>query len=182
MGRVLERLKARSFWAAGLALAVLNASSVAHAQASSSRSPATAPILGNTIVGTSNTVFSVSVTGVVARDSGTAIRISNASVTVPTITIGCTGGPCNGKRIRVTITATGGSPGASIVLFRVGSLSNGKVYTNGVPTPAASLTFDINAIGNNGTTSFPLGMNIQLIANTTGGAKTFTYSVTATRL
>jgi len=82
----------------------------------------------------------------------------------------------------VTITATGGSPGASIVLFRVGSLSNGKVYTNGVPTPAASLTFDINAIGNNGTTSFPLGMNIQLIANTTGGAKTFTYSVTATRL
>ncbi len=149
--------------------------------------PATAPVLGTTIRGSSATVFSISTTGVVTRLSGNGIRMSSASVTVPTISFNCgllnLSGLCALRQLRVTIIPLAGSGPASIVKFRVGGLA-GTTYVGGsAPAEGSSVTFDVNPLGLLSTASFQLGMDVQLAANAAPtGLQTFTYQVTVTML
>ena len=57
VGRLVDRLKARSSWTAGPTLLVLGADAIAHAQATISRTPARAPISGNVVQGASDATF-----------------------------------------------------------------------------------------------------------------------------
>ncbi|ATQ43878.1 hypothetical protein [Caulobacter mirabilis] len=167
--------------AAGLALAP--GAALAQIQVT----PATAPVLGTTIRGSSVTVFSISTTGVVTRLSGNGIRMSSASVTVPTISFNCgllnLSGLCALRQLRVTIIPLAGSGPASIVKLRVGGLT-GTTYVGGSPPPeGTSVTFDVNALGLLSTASFQLGMDVQLAANATPtGLQSFAYQVTVTML
>lgn len=155
--------------------------SAAQAQVTVSRSPATAPVLGNTVRGSTTTVFSISNTGAVTRLSGSAIRLSTASVTVPTITIYCGVLGCITRRMRVTIAPAGGSGNATITKFRVSSLS-GASYYSGAPAEASSITFDLNAVGYLNSATFKLAMDTELAAGQASGVETFNYTVTATLL
>ncbi len=151
------------------------------ARAQVARTPATAPILGTTVRGTSATTFSVSTSGVVTRLSGNAIRLSSASVTVPTISVSCgvlnLAGLCALRYLRVTITpVTGGQ--AAISKFRVANLSGATYRTGSAPAEAASLTFDLNPLGLTATATFTLAMDMVLAANAPTGAYTFDYVVT----
>lgn len=152
------------------------------AAAQISHTPATAPVLGTTVRGSSATTFSVSTAGVVTRTSGNAIRLSSSSVTPPTISINCgllnLGSLCLARYIRVTITPVAGGT-ASISKFRVGSLTGGATYRSGsAPAEAATLVFDINPLGLFSTANFVLGMDMTLAANAPSGAYTFDYVVT----
>jgi len=159
-------------------LMVLGFAGAASAQVTIGRSPATAPVLGTTVRGSTATVFSISSTGAVTRLSGTAIRLSSASVTVPTISIYCNLSNCITRRMRVTITPAGQSSNASIVNFRVSNLTGASYYT-GAPAEASSITFDLNPIGLLGTATFKLAMDVQLAAGSGLGVETFNYTVTA---
>lgn len=151
------------------------------AQVTVSRSPATAPVLGNTVRGSTTSVFSISSTGAVTRLSGSAIRLSTASVTVPTITIYCGVLSCITRRMRVTIAPAGGSGDATINKFRVSNLS-GASYYSAAPAEASSLTFDLNAVGYLNSATFKLAMDTELAAGPSSGVETFNYTVTATLL
>jgi hypothetical protein len=152
------------------------------ADASVTRSPATAPTLGTTIRGTSATTFSISTAGVVTRTSGNAIRLSSSSVTTPTLSINCgllnLSGLCAVRYIRVTITPVTGSGPASISRLRIGSLSGATYRTGSPPADAASLTFDLNPIGLLSTATLRLGMDVVLAANPASGSYAFDYIVT----
>jgi len=151
------------------------------ARAQVSHTPATAPVLGTTIRGSSATTFSIATSGAVTRTSGNAIRLSSASVTAPTISLNCgllnLAGLCALRYIRVTITPVVGSQ-ASITKFRVGSLSGATYRSGSAPAEASSLTFDLNPLGLLGTASFVLGMDMTLAANAPSGPYTFDYVVT----
>lgn len=170
------------------ALSILIATSLAFAaprqaiaDASVTRSPATAPTLGTTIRGTSATTFSISTAGVVTRTSGNAIRLSSGSVTTPTLSINCgllnLSGLCAIRYVRVTITPVNGG-GASISRLRVGSLSGATYRTGSPPADAASLTFDLDPIGLLSTATLRLGMDVVLAANAASGSYAFDYIVT----
>ena len=154
----------------------------AFANASVTRSPATAPTLGTTIRGTSATTFSISTAGVVTRTSGNAIRLSSGSVTTPTLSINCgllnLSGLCAIRYIRVSITPVTGSGPASIARLRVGSLSGASYRTGSPPADASSLTFDLNPIGLLSTATLRLGMDVVLAANAASGSYAFDYIVT----
>lgn len=154
----------------------------AFADASVTRSPATAPTLGTTIRGTSATTFSISTAGVVTRTSGNAIRLSSGSVTTPTLSINCgllnLSGLCAIRYIRVSITPVTGSGPASIARLRVGSLSGASYRTGSPPADASSLTFDLNPIGLLSTATLRLGMDVVLAANAASGSYAFDYIVT----
>lgn len=162
--------------------ALLMAAGPAFAQATVTRSPATAPTLGTTIRGSSATTFSISTAGVVTRASGNAIRLSTGSVTTPTLTINCgllnVSGLCAVRYIRVTITPVTGSGPAAITRLRVGSLSGATYRTGGAPAEAATLSFDLNPLGLLSTATIKLGMDVQLAANAASGNQTFDYLVT----
>ncbi|GAA0620551.1 hypothetical protein GCM10009422_15270 [Brevundimonas kwangchunensis] len=153
---------------------------VAHAQLAVSRSPATAPVLGNTIRGSSATTFQITSDGVVTRASGNAIRISSSSVTTPTITMTCNSfaSVCYQRYVRVTITPVSGSGPAEISRLRVGSLSGTTYRTGSAPAESASLQFDLNPLGWYGSATFKLGMNVLLAANAASGTDTYDYLVT----
>ena len=159
-----------------------NAPRDALADASVTRSPATAPTLGTTIRGTSATTFSISTAGSVTRTSGDAIRLTSGSVTTPTLSINCgllnLSGLCALRYIRVTITPVTGSGPATISRLRVGGLSGATYRTGSAPTEAASLTFDLNPIGLLSTATLQLGMDVVLAANAASGAYSFDYIVT----
>lgn len=159
---------------------LLVAGTPAHAQLQVSRSPATAPALGTTIRGATATTFTISTTGAVSRVSGDAIRMSNASVTTPTISISCgllnISGLCALRYVRVTITPAGGSGAAHISKLRIGSLS-GTSFRTGAPAEASSLVFDLNPLGLFGTATFKLGMDVLLDAGAASGPQTFDYLV-----
>lgn len=165
-----------------VATSLLAAPQQALADASVTRSPATAPTLGKTIRGASATTFSISTAGVVTRTSGDAIRLSSGSVTTPTLSINCgllnLSGLCALRYVRVTITPVSGSGAASISRLRVGSLSGATYRTGSPPADAASLTFDLNPIGLLSTATLRLGMDVVLAANAASGAYTFDYIVT----
>lgn len=164
--------------------AALLSPTVASAQAYISRSPSTAPVLGQTIRGMSTTTYSISTSGGVTRVSGDAIRLTNASVTTPTITITCgflNLSFCSVRNLRVTITPVV-DDGPYITRLRVGSLSGTTYRTGSAPSDAASLTFDLNPIGIFGSASFRLGMDVVLPANSPSGVQTFDYVVTVTLL
>ena len=161
---------------------LFSAPGAAVADASVSRSPATAPSLGTTIRGTSATTFSISTAGAVTRTSGNAIRLTSDSVTAPTLSINCgllnLSGLCTLRYIRVTITPVTGSGAATISRLRVGGLSGATYRTGSAPTEAASLSFDLNPIGLLSTATLKLGMDVVLSANAASGVYSFDYIVT----
>lgn len=161
-------------------VSVLLAGTPALAQLQVTRSSATAPALGTTIRGSTTTTFTISTTGAVSRASGNAIRLSNASVTTPTVTISCgllnLNSLCALRYVRVTITPSGGSGVAHISRFRIGSLS-GASYRSSAPVDASSLVFDLNPLGLFGTATFKLGMDVELNAGAASGSQTFDYLV-----
>jgi hypothetical protein len=157
------------------------AASPAAAQVAVSRSPATAPSLGRVVAGSSTTVFSVSAGGAVTRTSGDAIRLTTAGVTAPTVTVTCmTLVNCTLRDVRVTVTASGGSGGASITRFRIGTLSGGT-YRTSAPAEGASLTFDLRPLGMGGSASFPLGVDVSVTAGSLGDAS-YSYSISVVML
>jgi hypothetical protein len=166
-------------WSFTLALAA--ASLVAGmAQAQISLSPRTSPALGNTIQGSTTTTFSLSTSGAVTRISGDAIRLSNSSVTAPTVSFSCgllnLGGLCALRPLRVTI-APSVSDGARISRFRVSNLS-GATYRNGAaPADGQVVTFDVNPLGLLSTGSFRLGMDIEVAGRATPGIYPLSYTV-----
>lgn len=152
----------------------------AAAQLQVSRSPATAPVLGDTIPGTAATTFRISTTGAVTRTSGNAIRISTASVRAPTVTLQCTNNSnnCRSRDIRVTILPVPASGPASITRLRISGLTNGGQFEGGAPGEGAVLQFEVKALGSR-STSFDLGMDVRLAANAGAGDHDFDYLVTA---
>ena len=137
-----------------------------------------APRLGTTIRGSATTVFRVTASGDVSRISGNAIRLSNASVQSPTITLNCGSfdSSCAYRYLRVRITPATGTGVAKITRLRVGSLSGGQFY-GGRPSDAAALDFYLYPL-NRATASFDLGMDVSLAANAPGGNHDFGYLVT----
>lgn len=156
-----------------------------NAQVVATRSPASAPVLGQVLRGSSTTQFQISPAGVVTRLSGDAIRMSSANVTAPTITITCgllnLDGLCALRRMRVTISASGHSADASIVKFKVANLAGGLFYLT-PPADAAVIIFDLNPIGVLGSVSFNLGMVVELAPGAATGVETFNYTVQAVLL
>mgnify|MGYP001402989072 CR=1 FL=1 len=165
-----------------LAFGGLVAPGHALAQATVTRSPATAPTLGTTIRGTSATTFSISTSGAVTRTSGNAIRLSSSSVTTPTITVNCgllnLSGLCALRHVRVTITPAPGSGPAAISRLRIGGLSGATYRSGSAPPEGSSLSFDLNPIGLLGSATFHLGMDVVLAANASSGTYAFDYVVT----
>jgi hypothetical protein len=154
------------------------------AQIRVSATPAVAPDLGKVIMGSTATTFRVSVQGGVTRVSGDAIRLSNAAVTAPTISIDCAllnlTNLCALRYMQITVQPAGGSGAASLPTLRVGSLT-GASFRNGQPAEASAVTFVLNPVGL-GTTTFKLGMDVRLAPGTTTGPLTFNYIVTASFL
>jgi len=155
----------------------------AHAQLAVTHSPATAPVMGTAIRGTSATTFSISGGGAVTRTSGDAIRLTSGGVTPPSISISCgllnLSSLCALRQVRVTIQPA--STGvASISKFRVSGLSGATYKTGSPPAEASSITFDLNPLGLFGTAQFTMAMDVLVAANAGSGAKTFDYTVTAT--
>lgn len=164
-----------------ITLLTMMVAGTAHAQATVTRSPATAPTLGVTIRGTTPTTFSISSTGAVTRTSGNAIRLTGGSVTTPTLSVNCgllnLSGLCALRYVRVTITPVG-TGFATITRFRIGTL-HGATYRSGTAPPdGATLTFDINPLGLLSTATFQLGMDVTLAANAPSGTYGFDYVVT----
>jgi len=164
-------------------VALLGASTpnLAHADATVTRSPATAPNLGTTIRGTTATTFSISTSGVVTRTSGDAIRLTSGSVTTPTLSVNCgllnLSGLCALRYVRVTIMPVG-SGSATITRLRVGSLSGATYRSGSAPAEGSTLTFDLNPLGLLSTATFHLGMDVTLAANAPTGTYGFDYLVT----
>jgi hypothetical protein len=169
---------------ASLALAVafsLAAVAPAAAQLTVQRSPAQAPTLGTTIRGSSPTVFSISPTGGVSRISGDAIRLTNASVRTPTITVSCGPNPfdsaCAIRYIRVIITPAPGRGPASITRLRVGPLQGSRYTSGSTPAEGSTLDFVISPLGLFRDASFELGMDVRLAGGAPGGEHVFDYVV-----
>lgn len=164
-------------------LAVAAAPDTARAQLQVTRAPATAPTLGTTIRGSSATTFSISTSGAVNRTSGNAIRLSNAGVVPPTVTVSCgllnISGLCALRHVRITITPVVGSGPAKITRFRMGSLSGASYRSGAAPADGASISFDIQPLGLFGAATFGLGMDVLLNANAVSGVYGFDYVVTA---
>lgn len=158
----------------------LGASS-ANAQVAVSYAPATSPVLGTVVRGTSVTTFSVATSGAVTRTGGDAIRLSTAQTTTPTVSISCgllnLSGLCALRNIRVRIQSASASQ-ATVTRLRVGSLT-GATYATSAPAEASSLTFDLNPIGLLNTATFKLGMDIQVPAGASSGVNNFNYTVSA---
>lgn len=140
--------------------------------------PAVAPDLGRVVAGRATTTFSITTGGVVTRTSGDAIRLNSSTVTTPTITVTCSVGVdlCALRKVTVTITPVAGAGPASIVLFRVGSLTT-ATFRDGAPTAAASMSFVLNAFGYASAT-FLLGMDAQLAGAAASGQTTLAYTIT----
>lgn len=159
----------------------LGAPGLAHAQATVTRSPATAPTLGTTIRGSTATTFTISTSGVVTRTSGDAIRLTSGTVTTPTFSVNCgllnMSGLCALRYIRVTITPVGGGA-ATVTRLRVGALSGATYRSGGAPAEGPSVTFDLNPLGLLSNASFRLGMDVTLAANAPSGTHGFDYLVT----
>lgn len=144
-----------------------------------SRTPASAPVLGTVIRGASATTYSISTNGVVTRTAGDAIRLSNASVDTPTITLSCGWvARCLSRPVRVTIRPGGNAGDASIVKLRRGSVS-GYGYSISAVSEGQTLVFDLPVIGPFRQVTFDLGMDVKLEAGAQARVHTFSYTVTA---
>jgi hypothetical protein len=167
-------------------LVAVFAASAAQAEIAVTTSPTSAPVLGTVVRGSSATTFSVATNGAVTRTSGDAIRLSNASVTTPTVSINCgllnLPGLCALRQIRVTVQPAGTTGQATITKLRVGSLTGATYATGSAPAESSSITFDLNPIGLLGTASFKIGMDMLLPGNTTTTVNNVNYTVTATLL
>lgn len=139
-------------------------------------SPAGAPALGTVIRGASATTFAITPDGTVTRVSGDAIRLSNAGVTAPTVSIRCSP-KCNGQPLRVTIRPGGGSSEAGIVGLSLGPVS-GAHMIGAPPAPGPVLVFEIRMVGETGEAVFPLGMDVRLAAGAQSLTHAFSYVVT----
>lgn len=177
-------------WAAGLIAGLGLISGGASAQTVTVvLSPTTnAPGLGKVVRGAATTTFMIDAATGAVTQTGPAVRLTAGSATTPTVSITCGGmggGQCNGRQMRVEITASGSGP-AQFAQFSVGSLSCASgctaTYVGGAPTPAASLDFTISGIANNKTGSFKLGSNVTVASSGLTGLQTFTFTVKATLL
>jgi hypothetical protein len=140
----------------------------------------TTPILGSVLAGSAATTFSVSNSGVVTQ-SGNAIRMTSAPVTVPTYTVTCTGSLlCVTNTMRITVAVAGASGPATITALRVGNMTTGLYLLGIPPLPSSSMFFDLLPLA--APITFTLGMDVLLPASAPAGTDTFTYTVTATRL
>lgn len=144
-------------------------------------SPASGPALGRTVRGSSATTFTISTAGVVSRASGDAIRMSNTSVSAPTVNFSCgflnLSQLCLTRTARVTIAPAGGTGPASITRFRISNLSGTTYRSGSAPAEAGVLVFDLNPLGLFGTVSFKLGMDVLLAAGAATGTATYSYTV-----
>lgn len=165
--------------AAVCAVAALTAGTARASDITVNRTPASAPLLGTVIRGSSATTYSISTSGAVTRTSGNAIRLSNASVTAPTITLSCGWTfDCSVRTVRVTIAPAGNAGDASIVTLRRGSVSGYLIPILSV-SEGQTLTFDLPPMGPLRQVSFPIGMDVQLAAGAAARVHTFSYTVTA---
>ena len=144
-----------------------------------------APDLGRVVVvGGGATAFSIdAASGAVTRlAGGSAIRLTTASATSPTVTLSCSGGAlaCSTLPVQISITAVAGSGSASITQFSVSSLSN-ATFMGGAPAAAATLNFSLNPIGAQ-TATFQLGTRVSVSGTATAGPHSFSYVVSASLL
>lgn len=171
-------------WILALFAAVLltAAPGLAKAQIAVSRTAGINPQLGVAIRGSTATTFSVSTSGAVTRTSGDAIRMTTGSVRVPTISVSCGAKPntddCRNSHIRIYIVPVSSAGPASITRFRVTSISNGSFDAGSPPAEGATLTFDLNPLGNR-TATFDLGMDVRITAGAASGLDTYDYYVVA---
>jgi len=154
----------------------------AHAQIAVSYSPAGSPALGRIVRDSGASTFTISTSGTVTRTSGSAIRLSSASVTPPTITISCgflnLDNFCALRQVRVTVQAVSNS-NAQITHFYIGSLAGNLLWAGTAPSSGPSMTFDLKPLGLLGTGTFTLGMDVWISGGLTSGSYTFDYIVTA---
>ena len=148
-------------------------------------SPATdAPDVGRVVVvGGGATTFSIdAATGAVTRlAGGTAIRLTTASTTAPTVSISCSGGAsCSTNQVQVSVAAIAGGGPAGFVQFSVAGLTN-ATFAGGAPAPAASLNFSLNPIGAQ-TASFSLGAQVSVSGTAASGPHSYSYVVSASLL
>lgn len=155
----------------------------AHAQIQVAYSPTGSPALGRIVRDSGASTFTISTSGAVTRTSGSAIRLSGASVTPPTITISCgflnLDGLCALRQVRVTVQAVPNA-NAKITHFYISSLLGNLLYAGQTPPSGSSMTFDLKPLGLLGTGSFTLGMDVWISGALASGTYTFDYVVTAT--
>lgn len=165
--------------AATLALATLAVVPAEAADITVTRSVASAPVLGRVVRGSAATTYSISTSGLVTRTAGNAIRLSNAAVTVPVITISCSRShDCSYRSIRIIIAPSGKWGDAEIVKLRRGTVS-GLASSVSPVSEGSILVFDLPALGSSRQASFPIGMDVRLDANADGGVHLFSYTVVA---
>lgn len=143
--------------------------------------PASGPTLGATLRGSSATTFSIGTSGVVTRTSGNAIRLSNATVTAPTVYFNCgllnLSHLCLARPVRVTIAPAPGSGPASITRFRMSNMSGTSYRLGSTPGEAEVLVFELEPLGLLRTVSFRLGMDVQLAGGSASGDWAYAYTV-----
>ena len=143
--------------------------------------PTATPSLGKVIATSGTSTFRIATDGTVTRTSGTAVRLSNAAVSAPTVTLDCgllnLASLCVLRRVRVTVVPVANSGPAKITELRMGNLSGVTLY-GAAPTPGATLTFDLNAMGILPIT-FKLGMDVAVQSGSVTGDQTFAYTVNA---
>lgn len=168
------------------AAALVPAGSPARADIVSVSPSATAPNLGK-VAQDATTDFTINPSTGVVTQSGTAKRISTASVTVPVITVTCNSTPVNcngGNRVATVRIAAGGTTGtgsATITSFNI-TTPTGTGISVGTFTPGPAPSFTITFPNGGGAATFNLGMTIRAPAtgNTTG-LTTMPFTVTMNR-
>ena len=154
----------------------------AHAQIAVTYSPAGSPALGRLVRDSSASTFTVSTSGAVTRTSGTAIRLSSASVTPPTVNISCgflnLDNLCALRQVRVTITAVPNA-NAKITGFHISNLLGNLLWAGTTPVSGPSMTFVLKPLGLLGTGTFTLGMDVWISGGLASGQYNFDYVVTA---
>lgn len=124
--------------------------------------------------------------GAVARQSGSAVRLSTNSANA-TITIGCSGGnstACSSSYINVTITALSTNTGRTSSLQNL-SVASGTVSLLSTPTAGSTLQFYVNPIARGTTRTILLGFDMAILGNnsTRGtGTASASFTVTAQRV
>ena len=173
----------RSALAAAAATLTLAAPAVAQTVTVATAPATDAPDLGRVVVvGGGATTFSIDAsTGAVTRVGGTAIRLTTASATSPTVSISCSGGgACTTQAVQVSISAVGGAGDAAFTEFSVSNLSN-ATFVSGPPAAAATLNFSLNPIGAQ-TATFNLGTRVSVSGTAASGPHGFSYVVSASLL
>jgi hypothetical protein len=117
----------------------------------------------------------------VTRTGGNAIRLSNAAVFAPSVSLNCgllnLGGLCAIRPLRITITPSASTP-AAITKFHVANLTGATYRSGSAPTDAQTVVFDLNPLGLLATATFTLGMDVTLQGGASSGTYPLGYTVT----